>query len=195
MPWKKTFEVEDAVEAAMMVFWAKGYEATSIADLTEATGVQRQSLYNAIGNKQQIFVRSLLRYDTERRQRRLAELEARGTPLASIRAFFAWIVQQSGEASGRRGCLLVNTALAIQGHDDEVKLLVSSAVDDLRRFFQRTIAHGKVIGEISESVDADATASGLLAALMGIRVMARGSTSDEVLRQAGEQALRLVTSV
>ena len=58
MPWKKNFDVEEAVESAMEVFWEKGFESTTITDITEATGVQRQSLYNAVGDKRKIFLRS-----------------------------------------------------------------------------------------------------------------------------------------
>jgi len=188
MPWEKSFEVEEALEKAMQVFWNKGYEATSITDLVEATGVKRQSLYNAFGGKQEFFVRALLKFDAERRQKVLADFEARGTPLASIAAIF----DQAVEDPLKRGCFLVNTALEIQGHNEEVKQLASAAVEDFRKFYERLIEHGKIRGEIPTIVDASAAASGLLAALFGIRVMGRGTVSKDVLRQIAAQALRLL---
>tara|TARA_R110002126_G_scaffold22899_2_gene81185 strand:- start:2818 stop:3399 length:582 start_codon:yes stop_codon:yes gene_type:complete len=193
MPWKKNFDVEEAVESAMEVFWEKGFESTTITDITEATGVQRQSLYNAVGDKRKLFLRSLMKYDTERRRSTLASIESLGTPLESIHAFFARAIEQSTDCANYRGCFLVNTALRLQDHDDEVRDLVSAALEDLRAFFKRLIDHGKVRGEIPSTVDASATASTLLAIIFGMGVMARGSCGDDVIRQAADQALSLLT--
>ncbi|MFT5288091.1 MAG: TetR/AcrR family transcriptional repressor of nem operon [Planctomycetota bacterium] len=88
---------------------------------------------------------------------------------------------------------MVNTALGLQGHDEEVQLLVSAALQDFESFFVRLIDHGKLFGVIPVTVKADATASGLLAALIGICVMARGAGDDEMMRQAADQALRLLS--
>ena len=54
MPWEKSFEIQDAVDKAMQVFWEKGYVDTSIADLLKATGLKRSSLYNAFGDKRNL---------------------------------------------------------------------------------------------------------------------------------------------
>ncbi|MEM7585186.1 MAG: TetR/AcrR family transcriptional regulator [Acidobacteriota bacterium] len=192
MPWQKNFEIDDALESAMQVFWAKGYDATSIADLTDATGVQRQSLYNAIGDKRSLFIRCLLKYDTEQRQAKLASLESRGTPVEAIRDLFTSIVEDSSCSESNRGCFLVNTALALQGHDEEVRVLVTSALEDFRSFFKRLVQHAKVRGDVASDLDADATASGLMAAFVGMQAMARGAVEQAVLSQMAEQSMRLV---
>jgi len=188
MPWKKNFDEGEVLERAMKVFWEKGYEATSIRDLMEATGVKRQSLYNTFGGKREFFIRTLLKYDTERRQNALAAYEARGTPLDSIKAIFD---QAVGDPLSR-GCFLVNTALELQRHDEEIKMLVSAAVEDFRGFYERLIEHGKVQGEIPPTVDASTAAAGLLAALFGLRSMGRGAATEEMLRQAAAQAMKLL---
>ncbi len=59
MPWEKSYNEETAVENAMQVFWEKGFEPTSIADLLAGTGLNKGSLYNAFGGKQQLFVKAL----------------------------------------------------------------------------------------------------------------------------------------
>lgn len=192
MPWRKYFDVDEALERAMEVFWQKGFEGTSLTDLIEATGVQRQSLYNAIGDKKRIFIRSLLRYDTEQRQRMLSSLEARGEPHLSLQMLFDAVVDQSAKDLNKRGCFLVNTALWLQAHDDEVKMLVSSAFEDFHKFFEKQIEHGKIRGEFPSDLDSAAVASGLLGAFIGIRVMARGAAGTPVLRQMADQAMRLL---
>ena len=55
MPWEKTFDIDEAIDRATEVFWAKGYEATSLADLIKATGVNKGSFYNAFGSKKKLF--------------------------------------------------------------------------------------------------------------------------------------------
>ncbi len=189
MPWEKNFDVNQALESAMLVFWEKGYEATSIADLIEATGIKRQSLYNAFGGKQEFFIRALLKFDAERQRSVLEALEAEGKPLESIKFIF----DQAVEDPLKRGCFLVNTALEIQGHNEDVKIQATSGVEDFKQFYVRLIEQGKQLGEIPASVDTNAAASGLLAALFGMRVMGRGTCSQETLRQVADQALRLLT--
>jgi len=189
LPWEKNFDVNQALESAMLVFWEKGYESTSIADLIEATGVKRQSLYNAFGGKQEFFIRALLKFDTERQRSVLEALEAEGKPLESIKFIF----DQAVEDPLKRGCFLVNTALEIQGHNEDVKIQATSGVEDFKQFYVRLIEQGKQLGEIPASVDTNAAASGLLAALFGMRVMGRGTCSQETLRQVADQALRLLT--
>src|SRR3569833_2763724 len=61
----REFDIEKALDAALCVFWRKGYEGASYADLTEATGVERPALYSAFGNKEALFRRVLARYDEQ----------------------------------------------------------------------------------------------------------------------------------
>ena len=95
MPWEKSFKVEDAIESSMNVFWKKGYGRTSITDLTEATGVKRQSLYNAIGGKRELFLKSLLMYDRDHRRAATSQLEAMDDPVEAIRTLFRSVVDES----------------------------------------------------------------------------------------------------
>ncbi len=192
MPRQKNFEVEQVVGRAMDVFWEKGFECTSISDLTEATGVQRQSLYNAFGDKRDLFIRAFHKYDTEERRASLAALEAQGQPLEAIRTLFQTGVEQCLADKTQRGCFLVNTALSLHNLDEEIAAMVRASLEDLRSFFERQLQHAKVRKEIPESLDPVATASGLLASLIGIKVMARASTSRELLEQMSDQALRLL---
>jgi len=188
MPWEKSFSEEDAIEKAMYLFWERGYEAASVNELLEETGISRSSLYNAFGGKQEFFVRALLKFDAERQRSVLAAFEAQDTPLESIKAVF----DQAVEDPFKRGCFLVNTALEIQGHNEEVKSQATTAVEDFKRFYERLIEQGKVLGEIPATVDTSAAASGLLAVLFGMRVVGRGTCSKETLRQMADQALRLL---
>ena len=87
MPWEKTFDEDKAVEAAMLLFWEKGYTDTSMADLLKTTGLTKGSFYNAFGSKYDLFVKALLKYDLENRCIILQELVAMDSPVKSIETF------------------------------------------------------------------------------------------------------------
>lgn len=192
MPKEKSFSVDKAIEAAIGVFWDKGFDQATIADLIEATGVQRQSLYNAVGDKNQLFVRVLLKYEGDHRKAAFSRLEAMGDPVAALRALFAGAVASCSPENGPLGCLLVNTAIELPLHMPEVQTVVRAAMDDMRAAIQRLIEHGQVRGELPDEIDAKAAAAALQASLVGIRVMARGAADEGVLRSASERALAVV---
>ena len=84
MPWEKSFDEDEAVGKAMKVFWEKGYEPASMADLIAVTGITRGSLYNAFGGKEQLFIKALEKYDKDNRRAMLAKLEAMDDPQRAI---------------------------------------------------------------------------------------------------------------
>ena len=127
MPWEKSFDEELALDKAMQVFWAKGFEPASIADLLAGTGLNRGSLYNAFGSKRQLFLRALAKYDQARRRPLLASLEALDDPVRAIHEFFDAIVAETVEDQQHKGCFLFNTALEIASHDEQVNAIVTNA--------------------------------------------------------------------
>ena len=191
MPRKKSFDVEEAVRAAMDTFWNHGYERTSIDDLTEATGVKRQSLYNALGEKREMFVKALLKYDLEERRNALAQVEATQSGRGAIEYLFTLLVEHCSKDKTRRGCFLVNTALEA-GHDNDVQAIVSEAMRDFQKFFERSLKRGQDEREISRGVDAASVSSALLSMYIGIRVLARGKGQGAVIKDVANQAQRLL---
>ena len=192
MPWEKTFDLDDATDRAIAVFWNKGYEATSMADLTSAMGINKGSLYNAFGSKKALFTRALLQYDRENRQAGLAQLEAMDAPVESVRVLFDTLIAESEADTEKKGCLLVNTALELPHHDDDIKIIVTAGLGDLQAFFQRIIVSGHNKGEIPASVDPGETAEALLSLVIGLRVLARGVFDADQLTGIRNQALKLL---
>ena len=189
MPWGKDFDEEVVVDRAMKVFWAKGYEATSISDLVDAMQINKGSLYNAFGSKKALFTRALLKYDREFRQGALEELEALDSPLLAIRTLFDSLIEESRADKQRKGCLLVNTALDLPNQSADIQGMVSSALRDFESFFRRSIKLGQKRGEVAAGLDADETAKWLLAQVVGLRVLARGTFDVAGLRAIRSQTL------
>lgn len=194
MPWVKDFDVDAAVDRAKEVFWAKGYEATSMADLTKAMQINKGSLYNAFGNKKALFTRALLKYDRENRQATLKQLEAMEEPVTAIRTLFDGLVAESQTDKERKGCLLVNTALDLPNQSEEVQRMVTSALEEFEQFFVRMIERAQARGEVSEKLDAGEAAKSLLTQVVGLRVLARGVFDSQSLKAIGDQALARISA-
>jgi len=78
MPWTKNFDVDRTLDKAMRLFWAHGYEATSMQDLVDGMGINRGSIYSTYGDKRQLFLAALNRYDVECRKSLLESLDQHG---------------------------------------------------------------------------------------------------------------------
>lgn len=194
MPWVKDFDEEVVVNRAMNVFWAKGYEATSMTDLVEAMQINKGSLYNAFGSKKALFTRALLKYDRENRRSFLENLEALDAPLLSIKTLFDALIEESRADTQRKGCLLVNTAQDLPNQSEEIQRMVSSAFLDFEAFFKRAVRLGQKRGEIATDLDAGEAAKWLLTQVVGLRVLARGAFDVAGLQAIRSQALRHLVS-
>jgi len=193
MPWEKSFEESDVIEQAMEVFWKKGYAATSISDITNATGIKRGSLYNAFDGKHDLFVRGLLKYGDDRRTSKLRMLETVDDPREAVAMFFESLVKSTLDDPDKKGCLLFNTALEYSLHGDDVKQLVSEGIKEVATFFEKRINRGKDLGVIPDSVSTRPTAKALVALVVGIRVLGRGAFGKTALRQVAQQAVDLIS--
>lgn len=193
MPWEKTFDESDVIEKAMNVFWKKGYAATSITDITDATGIKRGSLYNAFDGKHDLFVRALLKYGNDRRTSRLRALEAVEDPREAIAMFFDSLVKNTLEDPDKKGCLLFNTALEYASHSDDVRRMVSQGIGEVVSFFEGRIVRGQELGTIPDSVEPRSTAQTLVGLVVGIRVLGRGAFGKAALEQLAQQATRMIS--
>jgi TetR/AcrR family transcriptional regulator, transcriptional repressor for nem operon len=188
----REFDESRALEAAMQCFWRRGYEATSLRDLTVAMGLTPPSLYNSFGDKQQLFERALERYLDRTTRDRLHRLEATLAPRQALEQFFAEIIGHSVKDRQRKGCFLVNSALEIAPHDARCRAMIAAQFAGIESFFRRRIAAGQDDGTISKAIDPDDVARLFLGALLGIRVMARTNPHPEVLEGLARPALALL---
>lgn len=189
MPWEKQFDKQAALGRALDTFWANGYEATSMQDLVDCTGVNRGSLYATYGDKRALFLASLQAYDDKRRSM-LSEFEARCGAREAIRQVFQAFTNEISESGGNRGCFLTNTALELAAHDTEIRQIVAKAQEDVEAYFARLIRKGKAAGEIPENVNVAETARGLLASLLGFLVLIRSRPERTLLRTIIDDALK-----
>lgn len=188
MPWEKQFDKEAVLDQALGAFWSRGFEATSLQQLVDCTGVNRASLYATYGDKRALFCAALERYD-ERRRRMLARLEENYPPREAIRQLFiqyTGAVQPDGE---NPGCFLTNTALELAAHDREIRAVIARSQADIEQFFARLAARGVAEGDFRPDLDPAAAGRALLAALLGTVVLVRSRPEPELLASIAASAL------
>lgn len=190
MPWEKQFDVNEVLDKAMQAFWSHGYEATSMQDLVNCTGIHRGSLYATYSDKHALFLAALRMYDDKIRRRLLADLESSYGPREAIRQLFLAFTSQVSEKGGNRGCFLTNTALELAAHDPEAGKIVAHAQEQIEAFFARMIRKAKAEGEVAPHVKSAETASGLLASLIGLVVLIRSRPERALLQTIVNDAIR-----
>jgi TetR/AcrR family transcriptional regulator, transcriptional repressor for nem operon len=169
----RSFDTEEAVERAMGVFWSRGYHATSLPDLLRATKLSRGSLYAAFGDKHALFLRALDRYIADALARMDVELDPRSSPLSGLRAYLAGYADRTSGANGRRGCLLVATAMELSGRDAEVDRRIGDFFKAMETRVADALSRAKAAGELADGVEPSTTARLLVCFVEGLRVVGK----------------------
>jgi TetR/AcrR family transcriptional repressor of nem operon len=169
----RNFEADTVVERAMEEFWTHGYANTSPARLAEATGVGKGSLYNTFGSKRQLFDEALARYGRMGAERAEEVLSQPGTTRERIGAYLRETVDSDVAQPIRRGCLAVNTAAELGGHDQGITRALHAIEERIVAALAARIDQGHRDGDVSSDVDARATAKFLLNTTAGLRIMAK----------------------
>ncbi len=189
----REFDMDQALDAALSTFWTQGYEATSMTDLMEATGLHKGSLYKAFDDKHDLFMKSLNRYlDNHWETMQVILGEAR-SPLEGVRAWLQGVASLCCDQQVQRGCLALNAAIELGPHDTEVSALLQGHHDRVSSLLTETIERGQVIGEIRSDLTGEQVAKALFvfsAGLLGAsKVLSATIDTAEML----ESALAMVT--
>jgi len=162
--------VEAAVERAMDVFWSRGYHGTALPDLLRATKLSRGSLYAAFGDKHSLFLRALDRYIADALARMEFEFDPRKDPVDGLRTYLAGYVERTSGANGRRGCLLVATAMELAGQDADVSRRVASFFKAMEGRVADALFRAKAAGKLADGVEPASAARILVCFVEGLRV-------------------------
>lgn len=184
----RAFDVEEALDAALCVFWRKGYEGTSYADLTEAVGVERPALYAAFGNKEALFRAVLARY-----YERYLDFFPEAMALATSREVVAHLLDRSVELGTRypdhTGCLGLNGGLAGSDEAESVRRLVAEQRSEGETMLRERLERAKAEGDLPASADPEALAAFVMAVVHGMAVQAKAGFSREKLQAVAAQAI------
>jgi len=182
------FDADEALDAALDVFRAKGYEAASVGDLTSAMGINRPSLYNTFGNKEDLFRQALERY-LQGPGSYLTTSLGQPTALDVVSAMLHGAVEVMASAQSPAGCLLVHGALVTSDSATPIRRKLAAiragSCDDLQRRLDRAVADG----DLEAGSDTRRIALFVTTVLAGISVEASAGVTARELHLVADDAL------
>jgi AcrR family transcriptional regulator len=186
----REFCVDHALAQALRVFWSKGFEGTSLNDLTEAMGITRPSLYAAFGNKESLFRKALDLYEREKLEyvgRALAQPKARGVAEVLLRG----AVDNACSSEEPHGCLGVITSVACGSESQSIREEVLERGKASKRALVERFQRAKAEGDLPASVDAQALTNLLSAVVQGICIQAGAGATRTELEKLVETGLMM----
>ena len=172
----REFDTEKALDAAMRAFWANGYEATSLVDLMEATGLHKGSLYQAFGDKHSLFLQSLKRYLDDMRQQKTALLKAAPTPLEGISAVAHGMIEfANDDCDCPAGCMAINTLVELAPHDSKVQEVLGAHISAMRSSLEETVAAAQKQGQIAKTRSPELITAIMMTFMAGIGTQMKGT--------------------
>lgn len=184
----RSFDREAALEAAMEVFWQKGFEAASISDLTEAMGINPPSLYSAFGDKEKLFLEAIESYS--RRRGDSCPYEAEATARGAIRRLLEYMANDLAESSHPRGCLMMMAAATSANASPSLQKILTRKRLAARDHLRLRIKRGIEEGDVPAGTDAGALADFYSTILTGMSLQARDGATRKSLMATVETAMR-----
>ena len=191
---EKEFDEKEALDAMMRVFWEKGYEGASYADLVKGTGVSRYGLYNSFGDKRSAFIRCLDHYVNHTVRTFTRSLRQEGAGLKDIRDYLDCMLR-ARDSDVPWGCLICNSiSEKITDQDPAVKAKISVFLALLEESFKHALHGGQRKGEISNEVDIQKEAHNLLGTALGCSMMLRAAMDKQVIRDFIESSYERIAT-
>ncbi|MCM1972222.1 MULTISPECIES: TetR/AcrR family transcriptional regulator [unclassified Streptomyces] len=189
----KEFDPDAALQSALELFWRRGYEATSMADLVEELGIGRASMYATFGNKRELYLKALDRYGEYRDPSLLRELSQPGPALPAVRTVVRRFAAESSTGDLRQnGCFVTNTAAELGAHDPDAARKVEASWSHIETLLHSALTRAQAQGELPADRDPRTLASMLLVLMQGMRVVGKASQDPARVVAAAEQALALL---
>jgi len=184
------FDTHTVLDKALAVFWKKGFNDASIQDLVDSTGLNRGSLYNAFGDKAQLFAAVMDHYLLASPARVLSDGAPNASPRQQITDFFYTLVDRAHDDHDHKGCLMTNTAAGLYGCDDAMSRSIHGMLIEFENTLTKVIERGQKQGEISAAQPPRQLARFFVSVAQGINVMARAAPDPALLDDVASQALR-----
>lgn len=169
----REFDTDAAIDSALLVFRERGYHATSIKELSDATGLTAGSLYKAFGSKNGLFLAAFDRYTRTRSAALRQRTEAARSGRDKIAAVLRFYAESSHGPEGIRGCLVVASATELAVFDEATAQYIKAAMQRTEQLLLELVQEGQRDGSLSRALPTEQTARNLFALLQGYRVIGK----------------------
>jgi TetR/AcrR family transcriptional repressor of nem operon len=188
----REFDAEEALDQVMRVFWDQGYQASTLADLTKAADVRKQSLYSVFGDKRSLFLKSLTLYRHQILSSARKVLGAADSPLEGIARLMRYAARPLGPKDGPSGCLMANTALELGLRDSDVAAELKRMFRAMEEMLTAAVKQGQQRGEITTRFDSAAIGQSLANTINGLRILQSTGATSQQLKTVVELALAAI---
>lgn len=186
----KEFDEDAVLLKAMRLFWEMGYEKTSMQDLVSFMGVHKRSMYDTFGDKRSLYIKALTRYRDTIEAKIACRMKEAASAKEAIRMVFDIVVHEEEDAP--TGCFMVNTAVELALHDEELRAMVQESQVYFENLLQELIVKGQESGEFSRELDPAALSGYLQNSLTGLRVLVKTTDDRERLNGIIDTTLSLL---
>jgi TetR/AcrR family transcriptional repressor of nem operon len=192
MPRAKLFDENEVLTKAMNLFWKQGYAATSVQDLVSHLGINRASLYDTFGDKEQLFKRSFELYRKTNIEGLKQFLGGHEDLREGFTKLFDNAIQEAITDKDRKGCFVVNTTTELVPNDESITLVLQSNKSDFEDIFLEYLKKGKEAGQINTAKDLKSIAALLYTLYNGLRVVSKVQPDKKKLTDTVKVALSLL---
>lgn len=189
----REFDVDEAIDQALQVFWQHGYRDTSMRDLLGAMGIGQSSFYDSFESKHSLYLRALDRFAERARSGPIQMIDGKGPVPDGIRVFFAtWVAGLSGGTG--TGCFFGNASVENAGECPEISARCRTGFDFIAGEFERALRRGLEAGEVPNSCEPRSVARFLTTTFYGLQVLAKSGMERAALQEAADVALQVLDS-
>jgi AcrR family transcriptional regulator len=189
----RAYDADAALAQAMSAFWQLGYSATSLDQLSDATDMNRPSLYAAFGDKRALYLRTLDSYTERSKQGIAGALDPQLSLAQGLQRFYdSALASYLPSGDPARGCYLIGTAVTEALGDEEIRKRLATALREFERMLEARIRKARDDGEIDAASDPQALAMIASAVLYTMAIRARAGESRAILRSLATTAIDLI---
>ncbi len=190
-----SYHRDTALDAAMSLFWRKGYHATSLKDLEAALRMKPGSIYAAFGSKENLYLLALQRYFQRSRAGFRAFIAQAGSPLDALAAHLRAYADLPPEDAARQACMLTRTLVDTRATDPAIAAVTQGYLDEMASEFARAFADARDRGEIAPDADPARLARRFQAYVTALRVELHRGAPDSVIRDLAEDMAREIEAL
>lgn len=185
----REFDTEQALQAAMQVFWSKGYEATSLADLITAMNISKSSFYQTFENKHQLFQNCINYYQDRFISDLIDSLKKAKTGRTFIEDTFMSMAEKARPKSDRRGCLILNCVSEFAQKDPVISKIITKSIQQMTDVFLSAVKRAQQEGGIPANKKPLPLARYLLSSMNGLTTMIKAGAGTTEIKEVTQVVL------
>jgi TetR/AcrR family transcriptional regulator, transcriptional repressor for nem operon len=187
----REFDIDEVMEAVINAFWERGYEATSLADLMEVTGLQKGSIYKAFGDKRSLFIKALQCY-LDRIYSLTREMLSNPSPQQALTSWFELLSDTAANPEANKGCFALNSLIEMAPHDADVAQMLEYQFSRIGKLLESTLHQGQKEGVFRQDLSAQQLCRMLLIVANGTLAAGRATFLKPDLPSVTESILAVI---